>query len=296
MSEHLCDEATVLQQLAKKASIDMHTNIATALLGHVRARELDRFFEVEDQLASQSVGTSVTQMEELLADKQKGTLLDKTRALMVLYLTKPSIGGGASGALQGLLDILHAQHADTAGFSFLRRLPAVQAAAAAVPAVATGPPVPPGAASVLMGGMLGGIAKKAAKKGQGLLAEGMSNIKSVVVSKKDLPLCQVLEALMDQKPSGPNESFIYLDPKTPAGETDVPRIRSPYRRAITFVVGGGSHVEMQAVSTWARSHGNRHVTYGSTDMVSPEHFLSELTHLGQELQGGGASSGMIDLS
>ncbi|CAE7563716.1 SCFD1, partial [Symbiodinium necroappetens] len=63
----------------KKRSIDMHTNIAHALVAEVKARELDRYYEFEDQLASQSLGTSVKELEQLLGSSQKGTLADKLR-------------------------------------------------------------------------------------------------------------------------------------------------------------------------------------------------------------------------
>merc|ERR1712072_161779 len=71
----------------KKRSIDMHTNIAMALMSEIKARELDKYYEMEDQFASQSVATSIKAMEELMSESQKGTLLDKTRALMCLYLS-----------------------------------------------------------------------------------------------------------------------------------------------------------------------------------------------------------------
>merc|ERR1719265_1914383 len=76
----------------KKRSIDIHTNTITALMREVKARELDRYFDLEDQFASQSTSTSVSQLEQLMKDQKRGTALDKTRALMVLYLTKqPSL-------------------------------------------------------------------------------------------------------------------------------------------------------------------------------------------------------------
>jgi len=69
----------------------MHTNIATALLNEVKARELDRYYEMEDSFASTSISTSVAELEKLIRDNGRGTVMDKTRALMVLYLSKPSI-------------------------------------------------------------------------------------------------------------------------------------------------------------------------------------------------------------
>jgi len=80
--------SAIPEMTEKKRSIDMHTNIMTALLDQVKIRELANFYNTEDQLSSQSVGTSISQVEQLLAEGQKGSVLDKTRALMVLYLAK----------------------------------------------------------------------------------------------------------------------------------------------------------------------------------------------------------------
>merc|ERR1712178_311424 len=98
----------------KKRSIDMHTNIAMALMSEIKARELDKYYELEDQFSSQSVGTSIKAMEELLSEPQKGTLLDKTRALMCLYLSKPSL---EPAKLQALIEGLATAGADVDGMS-----------------------------------------------------------------------------------------------------------------------------------------------------------------------------------
>ena len=41
--------------MEKKRLIDMHTNIATALLGQIKQRKLDVYFETEEKLMSRSV-------------------------------------------------------------------------------------------------------------------------------------------------------------------------------------------------------------------------------------------------
>merc|ERR1712139_94719 len=53
----------------KKRSIDMHTNIAMALMSEIKARELDKYYEMEEQFSSQSVATSIKAMEELLSEQ-----------------------------------------------------------------------------------------------------------------------------------------------------------------------------------------------------------------------------------
>lgn len=40
--------------MEKKKTIDMHTNIATELLDHIKTRKLDLFFEMEDKIISRT--------------------------------------------------------------------------------------------------------------------------------------------------------------------------------------------------------------------------------------------------
>lgn len=263
----------------KKRSIDMHTNIATALLNEVKARELHRYYELEDQFYSQSVGTSVTQLKELLSSRQKGTALDKARALMVLLLAKPSLSGAQ---LQGLEEALQACGGDLSPFAFLKHLAGIRNMM--VPSLVAGPTASPG----LMAGALGGLADRMLAKGEGLLAAG---IKNIMPSKRELAICQILDAVMDQKPSSLTDNYLYLDPKAPlpgpGGE--VPRIRAPFRRAIACVIGGGNYAELTSVQEWAQGSG-RQVNYGATDLVSPAQFADELSRLGNALGSGGAAN------
>lgn len=274
----------------KKRSIDMHTNIATALLTEIKERELDRYYEMEDLFASQSLATSITQCEQLLASDRKGTMLDKTRAMMVLYLSKPSI---SSAQLRGLGEALRNAGGEASGLDYLQHLASIRNMA--VPSLVAGPgsSAPSGGAS-LMGnltsamGAIGKLGDGMFRGGEGLLAAGMSNIRNIVASKKDSAVCQIVDALMEQKGTALTENYLYLDPKAPASGGEVPRIRAPFRRGIAFVIGGGNYTEMQVLQEWAQAHG-RSVSYGSTDMVSPAQFVEELSHLGQAQQGGGGT-------
>merc|ERR1719235_2157296 len=103
----------------KKRFIDMHTNIATALLNEIKARELDRYYEMEDHFASQSVGTSVEELMKLMREGHKGTALDKTRALMVLCVSKRSI---TEEQVAALTDALRSCGGNPDGVAYLQRL------------------------------------------------------------------------------------------------------------------------------------------------------------------------------
>jgi len=266
----------------KKRSIDMHTNIATALLNEVKARELDRYYEMEDQFSSQSLSTSITQLTELINEKQRGTLSDKTRALMVLYLTKPQM---TTAQLQGLVDALRTAGGDVAGFTHLQHLASMRTMmmgpSAGGPAAGAGAGGG-GVGASLLGNAFGGALDKMRSQGEGLLAAGMTSVKNIVTSKKESAMCKVLDALMEHKAGPQTDNYLYLDPKAapaPRGQ-EQPRIRAPFRKAVTFVVGGGNYVEMQLLQEWAQTN-SRQVVYGSTDLVSPAQFVDELGNLGR---------------
>jgi len=273
----------------KKRLIDMHTNIATALMKEVGARELHRYYEMEDQFSSQSLGTSISQLEQLLRDGQRGTIADKTRALMVLYLTKPSM---SASQVQSLIEALQANNGDVSGMQYLQHLASIRnmTAPSLVPApgapAAAAPGPAGGTAAALVGGALG-LADRLRQGGQGLLAAGMQGLENVLPSRKESVVCQILDSLMDQKPTPVTDNYLYLDPKAANGEA-APRIRMPFRRSFAFMVGGGNYVEMQSVQDWAEARG-RHVVYGSTDMVAPTDFLEELCELGRAQGGGGGT-------
>lgn len=52
---------------------------------------------------------------------------------------------------------------------------------------------------------------------------------------------------------------------------------------IVFVVGGGNYVEYQNILDYAKTKGIQRITYGTTEMVSPQQFVDQLTRLGQKL-------------
>ena len=74
--------------LEKKRLIDMHTNIATALLDQIKLRKLDMFFEIEEKILSKHAtpfGTERSLMQ-ILEDQEAGTPQDKLRLFLIYYL------------------------------------------------------------------------------------------------------------------------------------------------------------------------------------------------------------------
>lgn len=84
-AQHLKAAITLLPELRERKNIlDMHMNIATALLKGIKERQLDNFFQLEENINKQTK----TQMLELLSDSDKGKEpLDKLRIFIIWFLS-----------------------------------------------------------------------------------------------------------------------------------------------------------------------------------------------------------------
>merc|ERR1712232_1142638 len=92
-----------------------------------------------------------------------------------------------------------------------------------------------------------------------------------------------------------DDSYLYLDPKIAKGEVNVSQLsrgmRGQVKEVMVFMVGGGCYSEyqnLQMVSTsggangvsGSNAFGGRSVSYGCTELVSPEEFMAQLAELG----------------
>ena len=84
-AHHLKAVVTQLPELReRKAILDMHMNIATALLKAIKDRQLDKLYEIEENITKQTKA----QMLELLNDDAKGKEpLDKLRLFIIWFLS-----------------------------------------------------------------------------------------------------------------------------------------------------------------------------------------------------------------
>uniref|UniRef100_A0A8C1VFG7 Sec1 family domain-containing protein 1 n=1 Tax=Cyprinus carpio TaxID=7962 RepID=A0A8C1VFG7_CYPCA len=71
--------------LEKKRLIDLHTNVATAVLDHIKSRKLDVYFEYEEKLMSKS--TLDKSLLDIISDPDAGTVEDKMRLFLIYYIT-----------------------------------------------------------------------------------------------------------------------------------------------------------------------------------------------------------------
>ncbi|KDD76262.1 Sec1 family protein [Helicosporidium sp. ATCC 50920] len=269
-TKNLMSAISSLPQLTEqKRVIDKHTNLATALLGAIKTRALDRFYELAEELVGGKGG--VDAVLKALQPAAPGLPGDKLRLALVWLLTaQPAPQEAEAGRVE---EALRSLGVDARAFAYawrMRRLNLTGKAHAA-PSVAEGL-VSLGAGSAQLGNLLGSTF------GQGLssLTKG---VKSLLAGEQQAAVTVALEALMDSRPRPETESFLLLDPRGQPGQPT--HVSGGFREAIVFMLGGGNYLEAESLACWASraQPAPKHVVYGATDLLSGDEFVQQLAQL-----------------
>lgn len=256
----------------RKLIIDKHTNIATALLNQIKARSLDNFYVLEEELLTAKADRAA--VNELLGATSKGTSEDKLRLAIVQVLAADAAPAVAeSDAVDAALQ---AAGADTSALAYVRKLRSFN--------IMRGGAAPGLGAAASSQSQLLDWADKLYGQGINAVAKG---VKSLLSGGRQLAVTRVVEALLEARPSPETDDYAFYDPRAAKGSGAPTQPSGAKREAIVFVVGGGNYMEYQSLQEYAgRSpQGAKTIVYGGTDILSGGDFLTQLTELGRKAAG-----------
>ncbi|KAM3594663.1 uncharacterized protein V6R79_011803 [Siganus canaliculatus] len=250
--------------LEKKRLIDLHTNVATAVLDHIKSRKLDVYFEYEEKLMSKS--TLDKSLLDIISDPDAGTPEDKMRLFLIYYITAQQVPSESD--LDQYKAALLDAGCDLSPLNYVKQWKAFTKMAA-TPANYGNSGVKPM-----------GLFSRVMNTGSQFVMEGVKNL---VLKQHNLPVTRILDNLMEMKSNPETDDFRYFDPKMLRGsESSIPRNKNPFQEAIVFVVGGGNYIEYQNLVDYAKFKQGKKVVYGCSELFNAAQFIKQLSQLGQK--------------
>jgi hypothetical protein len=116
-AQHLKAAITLLPELReRKAILDMHMNILAGVLTGIKNRQLDNFFQLEENIVKQTKA----QMLEILNDDAKGKVpMDKLRLFIIWFLSTEQDVSRAE--MEKFEEALKAAGADTTSLAYIKQ-------------------------------------------------------------------------------------------------------------------------------------------------------------------------------
>jgi len=281
---------TLLPELReRKAILDMHMNILAGLLNGIKNRQLDNYFQTEENILKQSKA----QMLETLNDEAKGTEPnDKLRLFIIWFLSTQEDVSRTD--LEKFEESLKAAGANTTSLAYVKQVRATTRMTMMTSAPSQSPAQASASNDLFRGfsGISSRLTSSLKDTGVGANLENLlSGVKSFLPANRDLTVTKITESIMDPASASSSaiaktENYLYFDPRSANARGTMPppsaarkgeqmpgglggglgghgpgtgatfgQRRQGFSEAVVFTVGGGSMDEYGNLQEWAKRTG-----------------------------------------
>ncbi|KAF5547124.1 SLY1 [Fusarium subglutinans] len=323
-AQHLKEAITLLPEMReRKGILDMHMNILAALLTGIKDRQLDNYFQLEENVVKQTK----PQIMEIISDSTKGSEpVDKLRLFIIWYLsTEQEV---SRQEFEGFEKALSEAGADVSCLPYVRQVRATTKMTQLT--TINNNTAQPAQTSDLFGRFSSMSSRLTDRLKESGVPTGLSSnfeslisgVKNFLPADRDFTVTKIVESIMDPSSASSSaiaktEDYKYYDPRSANARGTVPppsamrsgagatpggmpgsqvsgqtasfgQRRQGFSEAVVFTIGGGSIDEYGNLQEWvSRTGGDRakkRVVYGSTEMMNAAEFIKEeLDTLGKEV-------------